>query len=240
MRRGSTTFLFKQFQVQHDRCTMKVGTDAVLLGTWARIPPDAKNILDIGSGSGVISLILAQRTSNTTTTIDAVEIAEEDAQQASENIANSPWPTKIQVHNKAIQAFEIGTRYDMIISNPPYFINSQPPPDSKRLQTRHTTTLNFDALLDAVVRLLKPTGTFHVVLPHTEGLQFIDLARTYKLYLVRRWTFRARKEKLVERLLLEFSKVDVSTVEEDEIILYEQGEEWSKKYRVLTHDFYLK
>lgn len=231
-----THFHFKQFTVRHDRCTMKVGTDAVLLGSWA-VVGNAKNILDVGTGSGVIALMTAQRTGDAT--IDAVEIETQNAEQARENVLHSPWPTKVAVHNVPIQEFTGGTQYDVIISNPPYFNNSQEPPDERRHQARHTVSLDYVALISCVRRLLKPGGKFNVILPYAEGLQFIDLAAQYKLNCSRKYSFRTRQAKPIERWLLEFT-YNQSMTEEGEILLYEKGLVWSDSYVELTRDFYLK
>lgn len=231
-----THFHFKQFAVRHDQCTMKVGTDAVLLGAWANIS-NAKRILDIGTGSGVIALMAAQRTSDTR--IDAVEIQRQDAEQASENVVNSPWPTRIFVHNIGIQEFTVPEAYDVIVSNPPYFNNSLEPPDKRRHQTRHTVSLNYGTLITAVRSFLKPDGRFNVILPYTEGLQFIELAAQSMLYCSRKFSFRTRSTKPIERWLLEFS-YQKAPIEEGEVKLYEKGLEWSESYVALTQDFYLK
>ena len=237
MTKSGKYFQFKQFNVHHDRCTMKVGTDGVLLGAWTTVG-QAKSILDIGTGSGVIALMLAQR-SGKDTSIDAVEVEAQDAAQALENVSGSPWPEKIKIHHTPIQQFASGGTYDLIVSNPPYFINSQQPPDAKRLQARHTVVLNYADLLQAVKKHLDPTGTFNIVLPFTEGLQFIDLAKAFSLHCSRQWSFRTRKEKPIERWLLEFSREE-KIVNMGEILLYDQGTNWSPEYRHLTKEFYLK
>lgn len=237
-RRTNLTFRFKQFTVHHDRCTMKVGTDAVLLGAWAATR-EGTSLLDIGTGSGVIALMLAQRTP-ATAKIDAVEVEADDAAQARENISHSPWPHKIVVHQLPVQSFDPGKLYNVIVSNPPYFVNSQPPPDQRRVHARHTVLLDFDTLIHTVVRLLSPAGRFSIILPYTEGLDF--LARTHGLlYCTRRWSFRARHEKPVERWLLEFAK-HPDSCEEGEIVLYDETDkqEWSQDYKTLTREFYLK
>lgn len=231
-----THFHFKQFSVRHDRCTMKVGTDAVLLGSWA-IVSKAKSILDIGAGSGVIALMAAQRTDDTK--IDAVEIENQSAQQARENVLNSPWPARVFIHNVSVQEFIANKQYDVIISNPPYFNNSQQPPDRRRHQTRHTVTLDYNTLLSTVHRLLKPDGKFNVILPFSEGLHFINLAVQSGLFCSRKYSFRTRTEKPVERWLLEFSYYELPT-EKGEILLYENGLVWSESYSSLTRPFYLK
>lgn len=235
-----THFQFKQFEVQHDRSTMKVGTDAVLLGAWAHVA-NASRILDIGSGSGIIALMAAQRTPPTTR-IDAVEIEEQDAAQAAENFSASPWGDRLHVYVSAIQEFtppRPPSLYDVIVTNPPYFINSQEPPSKRRHEARHTVTLDHGDLLAAAGHLLLPQGTFNVVLPYTEGLQFITLAQQHGFFCSRQYSFRTREGKPIERWLLEFSRTE-RDIESGEILLYKEKEEWSDSYMALTRDFYLK
>ncbi|HYF67026.1 MAG TPA: methyltransferase [Ohtaekwangia sp.] len=237
MRKRSGLFHFKQFSIDHTGSAMKVGTDGVLLGAWAHLN-NAARILDIGTGSGVIAIMLAQR-SATEAKIDAVEIEKQDADQAYLNVMNSPWPQKITIHHTAIQNFLPEEQYDLIISNPPYFSNSYEPPDERRIKTRHTTALTFHELLQAVLRLLNTAGTFNVVLPYTEGLAFRKMAIDSGLYCTRCWSFRGRKGKPVERFLFEFSRRE-GKCEEGDFALFNEGEEWSFKYRQITGPFYLK
>ncbi|MBA4055966.1 MAG: tRNA (adenosine(37)-N6)-methyltransferase TrmM, partial [Marivirga sp.] len=198
---------------------MKVGTDAVLLACWARVTNQTK-ILDIGTGSGVIALVLAQRTSPPAR-IDAVEIEEQDAKQAGENFLQSPWSDRLHVHHLPIQEFLPEIQYDMIITNPPYFVNSQQPPDKRRTATRHTVSLDYKTLLSTVTRLLHQEGTFNIILPYTEGIQFTEMAIENRLFCSRKFIFRTRKEKPIERWLLEFS-FRKKVAEHGEIILYEE------------------
>lgn len=232
-----TYFHFKQFSLRHDRCAMKVGTDAVLLGSWANLL-FAKNILDVGTGSGVIALMVAQRTSPDTR-IDAIEIEKQDADQACENILQSPWPAKISVRHLPVQEFFPNVLYDGIISNPPFFNNSLKPSNKMRNQTRHTISLDHETLIFSVRRLLRPHGKFNVILPFAEGLQFITLALKNTLFCTRQYSFKTRQGKPIERWLLEFSTGE-QPVDKGEITLYEKGLEWSDNYKSLTRDFYLK
>jgi tRNA1Val (adenine37-N6)-methyltransferase len=229
-------FQFKKFRVAHDRSTHKIGTDGVLLGAWVNTQ-DAHTILDIGTGTGVIALMLAQRTPERTR-VDAVEMEKEDAAQAMENVVQSPWPQKINVFHSSIQKFTPAHLYDLIVSNPPYFINSWLPPDDKRSHARHTIELSFEELLQFASRWLKEDGRLSVILPYQEGLQFIDLAGNYDLRTGRELLFRSRHSKPVERILIELSKQAIKTIPE-ELVLYRDGEEWSEEYKKLTRDFYL-
>jgi tRNA1Val (adenine37-N6)-methyltransferase len=235
---GSKPFQFKQFNVAQDRTIHKVGTDAVLLGAWVNIRENEKSVLDIGTGSGVLALMMAQRTS-AGTHIDAVEIEAQDAQQARENFAKSPWNHRISFHNTAVQEFEPGKQFDLIISNPPYFVNSLTPPDEKRSRARHTQYLTSNDLLESVSRLLTTTGRFALILPAAEGLKFVALARQFKLLPLRQTTFRSRLQKPAERLLIELA-YEGTPEAASEIILYAEGETWSSDYKKLTADFYLR
>ncbi|MEX2235443.1 MAG: methyltransferase [Cyclobacteriaceae bacterium] len=235
---GSKPFQFKQFSVAQNHCTHKVGTDGVLLGAWVNIDEADKSVLDIGTGSGLIALMLAQRT-NSETRIDALEIESMAAEQAKENVLQSPWPQKIRVHNDSLQQFKPETKYDLIISNPPYFENSLRPPEKKRTQARHTEQLRYNDLLQHADRLLTQRGRLAVILPHAGGLRFMEQARSLKLIPIRSANFRSRADKPVERLLLELAyEVNPQTV--TEIVLHSRDEAWSDQYKRLTGEFYLK
>ena len=230
-------FHFKQFSVRHDRSGMKVGTDGVLLGAWVEVK-NAKRILDIGTGTGIIALMFAQRTPPDVT-IDAIEIDSDAFEDASENFAASPWNNRLKLQLGRVQEFNTSEKFDLIVSNPPYFIDSYKPPTDQRVIARHTESLSFPDLLSVSKKLLSENGTLNVVLPYTEGLQFIDLAEKSGFYCSRKVSFRTRKEKAIERFLLEFSRIKTHLVE-NEILLYSSGENWSEGYQELTRNFYLK
>ncbi len=229
-------FKFKQFSVCDDRATMKIGTDAVLLGAWVNISL-AKNILDIGTGSGIIALMMCQR-SGPDVKIDAVELLTPDAMQASENISASPWPEKISVSNTSIQEFYPGRRYDRIICNPPYFSKSLLPPTGTRSKVRHDTTLTWDELLTAACRLLSPMGKLCVILPFVESEVFMQKANSKDLFLHHVTKFFSRHGKAQERTLMEFGFTS-APLREDSLILYQSKNQWTTAYRKLTQDFYL-
>ena len=228
-------FHFKKFHVSHKRSSMKVGTDAVLLGAWVD-PGNASTILDVGTGAGVIALMLAQRCADTL--VDAVEINNEAYLDASENFERSPWKSRLRLYQTSIQNFRPKKRYDLIVSNPPYFVKSLKPPDVGRQHARHTDSLSFDELIRSAIELLQPNGRLAVVLPSQEAMIFEKLAAVHHLFCKRKCAFRTRAHKPVERSLMEFS-TQSGKMTEEELCLYSEGSEWSPGYRTLTKEFYL-
>lgn len=229
-------FRFKQFTVSQEKSTHKIGTDGVLLGAWASVV-GARSVLDIGTGTGVIALMIAQRTGDAVM-IDALEIQAQEAAEAADNFRKSPWSGRLKVYNQSLQGFSQERTYDLIVSNPPFFENSWAPPDAKRTLVRHNQALSFEDLILHVKRLLSNRGRFSVILPTAEGRRFISIAASAGLYCCRRCEFQARKNKPVERLLMEFSFQEGDAVVE-ELVLYSDGGEWSDQYWRLTGDFYL-
>jgi tRNA1Val (adenine37-N6)-methyltransferase len=230
-------FYFKQFKIDDNRCAMKVGTDGVLLGAWVDIA-QAKTALDVGTGSAVIALMLAQRTS-TETQIDAIEVDKSSAEQAQENVQQSPWAKKIIVHHSSLQAFHVSKKYDLIVSNPPYFNNSLLPPEQTRAGARHTDTLPHHELLACAKQLLTPAGRLAVILPFAEGKAFISMASITGLFCTRQCSFYSRQGKPQERWLLEFA-LEPRTIKTENLLLFADDNNWSEAYKDLTRDFYLK
>ena len=187
---------------------------------------------------GLIALMLAQRTAPLTH-ITAIEIEADAVQQTMKNVEASPWPDRINVCHTAFQKFFPEQTYDLIVSNPPYFMNSWLPPDEKRSQARHTGQLSFVELLENAVRLLDLAGRLAVILPYAEGLRFINLAIGFRLFPIRRTSFRSRAKKPAERLLLEFAR-EGDPARETELVMYSEEGVWSGAYRDLTTGFYLK
>ena len=167
-------FTFKQFHIDHSRCAMKVGTDGTLIGAWASLPTLGR-VLDIGTGTGLIAIMAAQRALDVQ--ITAIDIDVDCVEQARENAAASPWSERIEIIHSSLQEFSPNEKFDTIISNPPYFIDSQLPPDAARSTARHTATLPFDELVEGVVRLLSDNGRFALILPTTEMERFRSAAR---------------------------------------------------------------
>ncbi len=231
-------FQFKQFSVAQDKCPMKVGTDGVLLGAWADVT-GAGSILDIGTGSGVVALILAQRAS--AAQVHGVEIDENAARQAAENMAASPWADRLRTFTTSIQDFALKSRqqYDLIVSNPPFFSGGTFTDSNSRMAVRHTIKLPHGDLLSAVRKLLAPGGRFAVILPHLEGLRFRELANSYHLFCTHLAEVRTRPHKPVERLLLQF-ECEVRPLQKDSLSIHSgDGPEFSDQYIQLTREFYL-
>ncbi len=231
-------FYFKKFTVHQDRCAMKIGTDGVLLGAWADTTA-VRSALDVGTGTGVIAIMLAQRSREAR--IKAVEIDREAYEQARQNMALSPWAQRLEAVHGAVQEFARTSRerFDLIVSNPPFFSGGTFSNNHDRNQVRHTIKMPHGDLLAAVRTLLAPEGTFGLILPLIEGLRFVELAESYHLYCIRQTEVKPKASKPVERLLLQFSRQPADMIR-DRLIIQEESGEWTKEYRQLTGDFYLK
>jgi tRNA1Val (adenine37-N6)-methyltransferase len=194
---SESVFHFKQFTINQDKCAMKVGTDAVLLGAWVKID-SAKFILDIGTGTGIIALMIAQKAHNAI--IDAIDVEEGAYLQASENVSDCDWKDRINVKKESLQSYalhkELGKQYDLIVSNPPYFVDASKPNTEARTTARHTdANLSFDELINGVLKLIKPDGRFCAILPYTEGYLFIEKAEKANLFCNYILKVKTKKEK---------------------------------------------
>lgn len=232
----SRGFTFKQFHVDHDRCAMKVGTDGILLGAWAPVER-ARRVLDIGTGSGLIALMLAQR-SAATCWIDAVELDINAAQQARENVAASPWNRRMAVIESAIQAYQ-APPYDLIVSNPPYFSAGQSFSDPARGLARHTGALDSDELLAACNRLLSPNGEVALILPRAMTDEILCISSNYDLYCICYIAVITKDGKEPNRVLLLLGR-GLSRCERGEIVIHSADGGYSDRYIQLTSPFYLK
>lgn len=217
---------------------MKVGTDGVLLGAWADMQC-RKSVLDIGTGTGVIALIIAQR--NSAAMIDAVEIDQCSFDEASFNFMSSPWAERLTCYKMPFQQYAVDSkkRYDLIISNPPFFRNALKAPCLRRSNARHEDQLPFVDLIRGVARLLAEDGIFSLILPVTEVDSFCTLAEQEGLFLVRNTEVFPNQTKKSHRQLMEFSKIVEDT--KNDILYIEQQERgiYSEKYICLTSPFYL-
>jgi tRNA1Val (adenine37-N6)-methyltransferase len=233
----SKPFQFKQFQIEQDRCAMKIGTDGVLLGAWADTT-DANHILDIGTGTGVIAIMLAQRASNAQ--VHGVEIDDAAAIQAKENMDNSPFASRLSLAHDSIQDFarKTDTKYDLIVSNPPFFSGGTFSTNQDKNNVRHTVKLPHGELLLATHRLLNPNGKFCVILPFLEGLRFSEIAKSYHFYCTKMTEVLPKHDKGIERLLLQFELEEQPLQQNELVIQHEKRNDFTTEYQELTKDFY--
>ncbi|NIJ52089.1 tRNA1(Val) (adenine(37)-N6)-methyltransferase [Dyadobacter arcticus] len=236
----NTTFKFKQFTIQQDQCAMKVCTDACVLGAWADVH-DADRILDIGTGTGLLSLMVAQR--NSYGMIDAVEIDAEAFYQAGENVEKSPFHQRISLFHSAVQEFESEHQYDVIITNPPFFQSDLLSPIQKINIAHHASALDFAELLGSIDKLLKPDGIFNILFPVSEGNEFYEKAQLSGWFLVRKLTLYHYEGKRAFRQLMTFSREEPvhNPVDEEVLYIYEpDGKTYHAGFKDLLKDFYLK
>lgn len=233
---SNPSFEFKQFTVFHDKCAMKVGTDGVLLGAWAPVEK-AKRILDIGTGTGLIALQLAQR--NPSAMITAIEIDPAAAEQAQENVSRSPWADRIEIIRNDFRLYSPEGKFDLIISNPPYFVDSLKCPDEQRSKARHTGGLNYDLLLRHSAHLLWEQGAVSVIIPSEAEKTVIDTAWKYKLFASHCLRVFTKPGKPCRRVLLTFVFQEQECTEES-ICIETERHKYTSEYIALTRDFYLK
>ena len=229
-------FAFKQFTVRHDRCAMKVGTDGVLLGAWTDLS-HSRRILDIGTGTGLIALMLAQRCMDAR--ITAIDLDSAAVEQAQENIQASPWKDRIEALQQDICTYPPNGTFDTIVSNPPYFIDSLKCPDGQRSTARHTDTLDADRLIGKVSELLTSDGRFSIILPAEQTEDLIRVAGEKGLHPSRQTWVITRPGLSPKRILMEFRKTPV-TLQPDELVIELERHVYSEEYIALTKEFYLK
>lgn len=229
-------FRFKQFTIHQELCAMKVGTDGVLLGAWAETS-GASAILDIGTGTGLVAIMLAQRAS---ATIDAIDIDKDACTQTAENIIRSPWKDKITVHHNSLQQYAANAQktYDLIVTNPPYFNNSLKTPDEQRNLARHNDSLSITDMLRGVDKLLNSHGRFVIILPYIEAQLFIVEAAMYHLYCNKKLVVKTLSTKRPVRIIMEFGKTRQKLVE-DMLSIHGSSAEYTEEYINLTKDYYL-
>lgn len=235
-------FQFKEFTVYQDKTAMKIGTDAVLLGAWCSVSQYPDTVLDVGSGTGVIALMLAQRTD--ALTVDAVEINESAYEQTVENFERSDWGDRLFCYNASFQEFavELGEEeesYDLIVSNPPFYTDEYETADAARNEARFTSSLSFQDLLNGVANLLDENGVFATIIPFKEEQNFLELALSFGLHLNRVCRVRGNEDSELKRSLMEFSFVKKDLVSE-ELTIEKERHQYTDAYINLTKDFYLK
>jgi tRNA1Val (adenine37-N6)-methyltransferase len=232
-------FQFKQFIIQQNKTAMKVGTDGVLLGSWVKISAKAERILDIGTGTGLIALMMGQR--STAKVVDAVELNEAAYQQALENFKESNWSERLSCHHSSFQEFsnEMEGNYDLIVSNPPFHISTQKTVLEDRAMARHSDNLPFIELLLGVAKLLNKKGSCAFIIPFSEQDNFIVLAEKQGLFPSRIMHVKGNNESPIKRSLLQFSFVKKEMLKK-ELVIENSRHIYTKDYIELVKDFYLK
>ena len=230
-----TSFTFKQFTVHHDKCAMKVGTDGVLLGAWAPVD-DAVRILDVGTGTGLIALQMAQR--NTHAFVTAIEIDSDAAMQAMENTQVSPWAERIGVVCADFKDFHPDGMYDLIVSNPPFFVDALRCPDRARNRARHAGELNYDSLFQHSAELLTENGRISVIVPYEVEKLVEDAAWVHSLYLEHRTRVCTKEGKPPRRVLMTFGR-KLQMFREDVLCISSSDGSYTEAYQNLTGEFYL-
>lgn len=233
-------FQFKQFRIEQDRCAMKVGTDGVLLGAWTPVDQQPYSILDIGAGTGLIALMLAQR--SFAEQIDALEIDEDAYEQAVDNFESSPWNDRLFCYHAALDEFaeEIEDEYDLIVSNPPFYTDTYHSQNEQRDLARFEDAMPFEDLVEAASVLLSEAGVFSVIIPFKEETRFIDLAKESDLYPFKITRVKGTPTTEVKRSLIAFSRNETLQPETDELIIETARHQYTPEYTELTKDFYLK
>lgn len=232
-------FRFRQFFVRHDRSSMKVGTDGVLLGSWTPISNQPLRILDVGTGSGLIALMLAQRCPETQ--IDAIDIDEASCEQARENFAASPWAERLHVAQSSLQDWQ-DREYDLVVSNPPYFVDSLKAPDAARCAARHNDTLPFRTLIAESTRRLKPDGTLVVIVPSEAEDELQVLAEAEGLQCAQKCYVHPKPGRPAKRVMLAWKHSNTSAKLgglTEHLTLEDDRGGRSEAYQQLTKDFYL-
>ncbi len=232
-------FIFKQFEVNQDRCAMKIGTDSVLLGAWTSINNNPFSILDIGAGTGILSLMLAQRCS--AEQIDAIEIDDDAYEQCVENFEQSPWSDRLFCYHASLEEFvdEIEDQYDLIISNPPFYSDTYKSENKQRDLARFSDAMPFRHLVESVSKLLSKEGSFSVIIPYSQEKDFMVLASKEHLFPKRILRVKGSPSSEIKRSLIEFSFNEIEA-EVSELIIETARHQYTEAYINLTKDFYLK
>lgn len=242
----SKPFKFKQFTVHQDRCAMKIGTDSVLLGAWTSVEHRPFSVLDIGAGTGILSLMLAQRSN--AETIEAIEIDDDAYEQCTDNFENAPWTDRLFCYHAALLEYveeltneEAGVedKYDLIICNPPFYSEDYKTDTKARDLARFQDAMPFEHLIYAVTKLLSEDGLFSVVIPFKEEGQFIKLALNSGLHITRIQHVKGNLNSEIKRSFLEFS-FKKQVCETSELIIETTRQNYTEDYINLTKDFYLK
>ena len=246
----TSMFQFKQFSVSQEKTAMKVGTDGVLLGAWTPIGDYTFSILDIGTGTGLIALMLAQRTHAEHTSlqgelakqIDALEIDESAYEQAVENFENSPWSDRLFCYHAGLDEFleEPEDEYDLIVSNPPFYTDDYVSGNDQRNTARFENAMPFETLIEAADLLLSDNGIFSVIIPFKEEERFVALAKEFELYPIKITRVKGTPTSEMKRSLLAFSRIQTEDFPVDELVIEIARHDYTSEYKDLVKDFYLK
>lgn len=233
------TFTFKQFHVNQDRCAMKIGTDGVLLGAWTPLINNPYNVLDIGAGTGILSLMLAQRSN--AEQIDAIEIDEDAYEQCVENFEASPWGDKLFCFHAGLDEFvdEPEDEYDLIISNPPFYTDDYKSENTSRDLARFEDALPFEELIEAAALLLSDNGIFSVIIPFKEEERFVAMCKELDLFPLKITHVKGTPTSEIKRSLLAFCRMEQSPLI-DELVIETSRHNYTSEYIELTKEFYLK
>lgn len=235
----SKPFKFKEFSIEQDRCAMKIGTDGVLLGAWTSVQ-DAYSILDIGAGTGILALMLAQRSD--AEQIEALEIDEDAYEQCVDNFENSPWADRLFCYHAALDEFveEMeDEKYDLIISNPPFYTEDYKSGDTARNMARFAEALPFEELIKFASELLSDEGSFAVIIPYSEEKYFLQLSEKVNLFPNRITRVRGTENTSLKRSLLQLSFTE-KPFSSNELILEVSRHEYTQDYQKMVAPFYLK
>jgi len=232
-------FIFKKFSINQNNCAMKIGTDAVLLGAWTSVENFLNSVLDIGAGTGIISLMLAQRSH--AETIDAIEINEEAYEQCVENFENSPWNNRLFCYHTSLEEFadEIKEKYDLIVSNPPFYSEDYKSKNQQRDLARFLDALPFEQLLESVSKLLSEHGVFSMIIPFKEKGKLLELASKVNLFPNKILNVKGNPSSQIKRSLIEFSFLR-SEPNISELTVETERHQYTEDYINLTKEFYLK
>lgn len=230
-----SNFKFKQFEVAQDKSAMKIGTDGVLIGAWSDLE-NSRNILDIGCGTGLICLMAAQR--NPSSLITGIELELNAFKQASENCNKSKWSNRISIIHSSLQSFNLDSKFDLIISNPPFFSSSTKSEDSNRNLARNTHSLPFKCLVEKSKALLNKNGKFVVIIPFDCKTKFCDLANNNNLFLNKICFIKGNISSPIKRIMMEFSFTK-SYLTKQELTIEVDRHQYTKEYISVCKDFYL-
>ena len=235
---GNSFFRFKRFSLNQDRCAMKIGTDGALMGAWCTVE-NATQVLDIGTGTGLIALMVAQRINGAEFHITAVEADREASIQAKENIEHAEWSKHIEVVHTMLQDYDTQTKFDLIVTNPPFFTNSLTAPDGKRTMARHTLSLSAHDICNFAARHLTCNGLLSLILPTKEAADFEQTARETGLYLARATSVSFKTQAAPKRIMAEYTLQPKETILRDTLSVSNENGQYTSDFIHLLQPFYL-